>query len=60
MTSELEDGNLEHAGCLLLVKAELSVRAGLGQRNRILVESRVKLYLHRSNLGAREAVVREV
>ena len=51
MSSELEDCNLDHARCVLRLEIELSVHAGLGQTNRKLVDSRVKLYPRRSNLG---------
>ena len=60
MSSELEDGNFEHAECVLLVEVKLSVPAGLGQTKQILMDSRLKLFPSRSNLGAGEAVVREV
>ena len=39
MSSELEDGNFEHARCVLRVEIELSVPTGLGQTKRILVDS---------------------
>ena len=58
MASELEDGNLEHAGCVLRVEVELSVRARLGQTKRILTDARVKLFPRRSNLLERPLCVK--